>query len=221
MKEEHLAALDTHSHCLFRLSNPKHSLRFQSISFAGDEGWIVGKPSILLHTGDGGKSWERIPLSAKLPGEGGQAHALSTAAARLAVRVKLGCGTAAGACQHSSSSSRSWARRGSVSDKPAVMCAALLWSFCCMQRCAASLVAEGAQRELTTDQGAIYVTDNTAYTWSAAVLETVDATLNRTVSSGELGQQQMGPGSRGMAQQLAEVPSLQPACMAVHCIGVQ
>jgi photosystem II stability/assembly factor-like uncharacterized protein len=42
--------------------------RFQSISFAGDEGWIVGKPAILLHTGDGGKSWERIPLSAKLPG---------------------------------------------------------------------------------------------------------------------------------------------------------
>lgn len=43
--------------------------RFQSISFNGDEGWIVGKPAILLHTSDGGKSWERIPLSAKLPGE--------------------------------------------------------------------------------------------------------------------------------------------------------
>ncbi len=33
-------------------------------------------------------------------------------------------------------------------------------------------------------QGAIYVTDNAAYTWTAAVQETVDATLNRTVSSG-------------------------------------
>ena len=33
-------------------------------------------------------------------------------------------------------------------------------------------------------QGAIYATDNAAYTWSAAVQETVDATLNRTVSSG-------------------------------------
>jgi hypothetical protein len=40
---------------------------------------------------------------------------------------------------------------------------------------------------MTTDQGAIYVTNNRAYTWSAAVLETVDATLNRTVSSGEWG----------------------------------
>jgi hypothetical protein len=42
--------------------------RFNSISFNGDEGWIVGKPAILLHTTDGGKNWERVPLSAKLPG---------------------------------------------------------------------------------------------------------------------------------------------------------
>lgn len=35
-------------------------------------------------------------------------------------------------------------------------------------------------------QGAIYATDNTAYTWKAAVQETVDATLNRTVSSGKI-----------------------------------
>ncbi len=42
--------------------------RFNSISFNGSEGWIVGKPAILLHTNDGGTNWERIPLSAKLPG---------------------------------------------------------------------------------------------------------------------------------------------------------
>jgi photosystem II stability/assembly factor-like uncharacterized protein len=48
-----------------------------------------------------------------------------------------------------------------------------------------ALAGEPGQAELTTDQGAIYVTNNKAYTWSAAVLETVDATLNRTVSSGE------------------------------------
>lgn len=34
-------------------------------------------------------------------------------------------------------------------------------------------------------QGAIYVTDNGAQSWKAAVQETVDATLNRTVSSGK------------------------------------
>ena len=43
--------------------------RFNSISFKGNEGWIVGKPAILLYTSDAGDSWERIPLSAELPGD--------------------------------------------------------------------------------------------------------------------------------------------------------
>ncbi|KAI5060113.1 hypothetical protein GOP47_0024533 [Adiantum capillus-veneris] len=42
--------------------------RFNSISFCGKEGWIVGKPAILLHTADAGISWDRIPLSSRLPG---------------------------------------------------------------------------------------------------------------------------------------------------------
>ncbi|KAL8138077.1 hypothetical protein V2J09_004078 [Rumex salicifolius] len=43
--------------------------RFNSISFKGKEGWIVGKPAILLYTSDAGETWERIPLSAELPGD--------------------------------------------------------------------------------------------------------------------------------------------------------
>lgn len=43
--------------------------RFQVVSFKGEEGWVLGKPTLLLHTKDAGKSWERIPLSPKLPGE--------------------------------------------------------------------------------------------------------------------------------------------------------
>jgi len=43
--------------------------RFQTVSFENGEGWVLGKPTLLLHTKDGGKSWERIPLSPKLPGE--------------------------------------------------------------------------------------------------------------------------------------------------------
>lgn len=43
--------------------------RFNSISFQGKEGWIVGKPAILLYTADAGDSWKRIPLSAQLPGD--------------------------------------------------------------------------------------------------------------------------------------------------------
>ena len=81
----------------------------------------MGKPAILLHTTDGGANWERVPLSAKLPGTPVLVTALS---------------------------------------------------------------GKAGQAEMTTDQGAVYVTDNGAYTWTAAVQETVDATLNRTVSSG-------------------------------------
>lgn len=93
--------------------------RFTSISFDGDEGWIVGKPAILFRTQDAGKSWKRVPLSAKLPGD----------------PVKI-----------------------------------------------TSLGKDKA--EMVTNQGAVYVTDNGAYSWTAGVQETVDATLNRTVSSG-------------------------------------
>ncbi|XP_002966130.2 photosystem II stability/assembly factor HCF136, chloroplastic [Selaginella moellendorffii] len=42
--------------------------RFNSISFKGKEGWIIGKPAILLHTSNAGETWERIPLSSRLPG---------------------------------------------------------------------------------------------------------------------------------------------------------
>ncbi|KAF3503965.1 hypothetical protein F2Q69_00039935 [Brassica cretica] len=42
---------------------------FNSISFKGKEGWIIGKPAILLYTADAGESWDRIPLSSQLPGD--------------------------------------------------------------------------------------------------------------------------------------------------------
>ncbi|KAG6549194.1 hypothetical protein Mapa_009180 [Marchantia paleacea] len=42
--------------------------RLNSISFLGKEGWISGKPAILLHTTNSGESWERVPLSPRLPG---------------------------------------------------------------------------------------------------------------------------------------------------------
>lgn len=50
--------------------------RFNSVSFNGEEGWIVGRPAILLHSTDGGTNWERVPLSAKLPGNPILVHAL-------------------------------------------------------------------------------------------------------------------------------------------------
>lgn len=43
--------------------------RFEVASLTNDEGWMIGKPAIMLHTRDGGKQFERIPLSPKLPGD--------------------------------------------------------------------------------------------------------------------------------------------------------
>mmetsp|Transcript_17806 Transcript_17806/g.54459 ORF Transcript_17806/g.54459 Transcript_17806/m.54459 type:complete len:298 (-) Transcript_17806:1425-2318(-) len=43
--------------------------RFEQVSLNRGEAYIIGKPAILLHTKDAGKSWERVPLSPKLPGE--------------------------------------------------------------------------------------------------------------------------------------------------------
>lgn len=96
--------------------------RFENITFRGSEGWVIGKPSLLLHTSDSGKTWERVPLSPKLPGE------------------------------------------------PVL------------------ITALGAQRaEMTTNAGAVYITENGGRNWKAQVRETIDATLNRTISSGVTG----------------------------------
>lgn len=36
------------------------------VSMYNDEIFIIGKPPILLHSKDAGKSWERVPLSPKV-----------------------------------------------------------------------------------------------------------------------------------------------------------
>lgn len=96
--------------------------RFEVVTFLGDEGWVIGKPSLLLYTGDAGKTWERVALSPKLPGE------------------------------------------------------------------PVSITALGKQKaEMTTNAGAVYLTENAGKNWKAQVKETIDATLNRTISSGVTG----------------------------------
>lgn len=98
------------------------SYRFTVSSFKDGEGWVLGKPSLMLHTKDEGKTWERIPLSPKLPGE------------------------------------------------------------------PTSILGLGPNKaEMTTSQGAVYITDNAGRNWKAQVKETIDATLNRISSSGVSG----------------------------------
>lgn len=93
--------------------------RLQSISFLCDEGWIVGRPSFLLHSTDRGSVWGLVSLSTDLPG--------------LPLKIFA---------------------RGK------------------------------GKAELVTDRGAIYLTKDIARTWRSCLIETVDATLNRTISSG-------------------------------------
>jgi len=45
------------------------SYRFQTVTVRGKDVWIVGKPPLLLHSKDSGKSWRKVAVSRKLPGE--------------------------------------------------------------------------------------------------------------------------------------------------------
>lgn len=49
--------------------NETINYRFQNVSVCGNDVWIVGKPTLLLHSKDAGKSWKKVPVSRKLPGE--------------------------------------------------------------------------------------------------------------------------------------------------------
>lgn len=74
--------------------------RFQVVSFKGGEGWVLGKPTLLLHTKDDGKSWERIPLSPKLPGEPTSVLALGPGQAEMT--------TSSGAIYQTENAGRNW-----------------------------------------------------------------------------------------------------------------
>jgi len=74
--------------------------RFQVVSFKGGEGWVLGKPTLMLHTKDAGKSWERIPLSPKLPGEPTSVLALGPGKAEMT--------TSSGAVYVTDNAGRNW-----------------------------------------------------------------------------------------------------------------
>jgi photosystem II stability/assembly factor-like uncharacterized protein len=74
--------------------------RFQVLSFKNGEGWVLGKPTLLLHTKDDGKTWERIPLSPKLPGEPTSIIALGPGKAEMT--------TSSGAIYTTDNAGRNW-----------------------------------------------------------------------------------------------------------------
>ena len=74
--------------------------RFQQVSFKDGEGWVLGRPPILLHTTDKGKTWEKIPLSPKLPGAPASVIALGPSKAEMT--------TTSGAVYTTENAGRNW-----------------------------------------------------------------------------------------------------------------
>ncbi|MCY3653975.1 MAG: photosynthesis system II assembly factor Ycf48 [Cyanobacteria bacterium MAG IRC1_bin_28] len=65
----------------------EENFRLISIDFAGDEGWIAGQPGLVLHSTDTGRTWRRLRLTGKLPGEPYLVTALGPDQAELATTV--------------------------------------------------------------------------------------------------------------------------------------
>ena len=99
-----MCQVDTcHTHLPTHAPTPphtSHALNYLYISLQDGEGWIIGKPAILLHTRDSGQSWERVPLSPKLPGDPFDIVALGPGKAQMA--------TSAGAIYTTENAGRNW-----------------------------------------------------------------------------------------------------------------
>lgn len=132
-----------------------------------NHGFLLGTKQTLLETFDGGKTWVNRTIEAS------QDEGINYRFSSISFSGEEGWIVGKPAILlHTSDGGQNWERIPLSSKLPG---SPLLVT---------ALPGKPGQAEMTTDQGAIYVTDNTAYTWTAAVQETVDATLNRTVSSG-------------------------------------
>eukprot|EP00884_Botryococcus_braunii_P023649 jgi/Botrbrau1/9969/Bobra.0012s0064.1 len=140
------------------------------IGFTGtnpNHGFLLGSRQTLLETKDGGRSWEpRKIKAAEDEGFNYRFTSISFAGDEGWIVGKPAI------LLHTTDGGANWERiplSAKLPGNPVMVYAT---------------PGKAGNAEMTTDQGAVYVTDNAAYTWTAAVQETVDATLNRTVSSG-------------------------------------
>ncbi|KAI3432377.1 hypothetical protein D9Q98_003934 [Chlorella vulgaris] len=139
------------------------------IAFTGTDanhGFLLGSRQTLLETFDGGKTWApRTVAAARDEGFNFRFTSISFNGDEGWIVGKPAI------LLHTTDGGKSWERVPLSAKLPGapVLITAL---------------AGPGSAELTTDQGAIYVTSNGAMNWTAAVQETVDATLNRVISSG-------------------------------------
>jgi len=139
------------------------------IAFVPDEpghGFLLGTRQSLLETLDGGKTWRKRTLDAA------QDEGFNYRFNSISFSGKEGWIVGKPAILlHTTNGGQSWERvplNAKLPGAPVLITA----------------LAGDGNAEMTTDVGAIYVTSNGGMLWTAAVQETVDATLNRTLSSG-------------------------------------
>jgi len=140
-------------------------LTFYDIEMLDDKhGFLIGSRQTLLETLDAGKTWTPRYLNTgdDLP------YRYSS------ISFKENEGWLVGKppiLMHTTDAGKSWERIGLSPQLPGIPLVIT------------ALNNQGGA-EMCTDQGGLYTTNNAAQNWKAAVEETVDATLNRTVSSG-------------------------------------
>ena len=78
----------------------EENFRLLDIDFKGEEGWLIGQPSLVMHTTDAGKNWTRLSLGNKLPGQPFLITTVENGVAELA--------TTAGAIYQTIDSGESW-----------------------------------------------------------------------------------------------------------------
>ena len=78
----------------------EENFRLLDIDFKGTEGWLIGQPSLVMHTLDSGKNWTRLSLGNKLPGQPFLITTVDNGTAELA--------TTAGAIYETNDSGESW-----------------------------------------------------------------------------------------------------------------
>lgn len=133
-------------------------------------GFLLGTRQTILETFDGGKTWDAKDLGADVIDDEVNYRFNS-------VSFKGDEGWIVGKpaiLLHTTDAGKTWERVGLSPRLPGIP--VLI-----------TATGDNGVAEMVTDQGAIYLTTDAARNWKAAVEETVDATLNRTVSSGVQG----------------------------------